>query len=47
LYDEDNDPVVKTEIERNEETRFLNDDLTQKLNNYINNQWVNDLLYNY
>jgi hypothetical protein len=44
LYDEDNDPVVKTEIEHNEETRFLNDDLTQKLNNYINNQWVNDLL---
>ncbi|VVH63672.1 DNA helicase [uncultured Gammaproteobacteria bacterium] len=43
LYDEGNKPVVKTEVEHNEATLFLDDDLTQKLNNYINNQWINDL----
>jgi hypothetical protein len=30
LYDEGNKPVVKTEVEHNEATLFLDDDLTQK-----------------
>ena len=46
LYDEDSEPVVKTEIEHNEATLFLDDKpkLQEKLTNYINSQWLDDLL---
>ncbi|CAC9490929.1 hypothetical protein [uncultured Gammaproteobacteria bacterium] len=46
LYDKDNEPVIKTEIEHNEVTLFLDDkpELREKLSNYINNQWSEDIL---
>ncbi len=45
LYNEDNDLIIKTEIEHNEVTLFLDDkpELKEKLNNYIDNHWTGDL----
>ncbi|MBW5290691.1 MAG: DNA helicase [Candidatus Ruthia sp. Asou_11_S2] len=46
LHGENIDIVVKTEIEHNEVTLFLDDkpELKEKLSNYIKNQWLDDLL---